>query len=384
MRSKFPWFFASCLTITFVFIGSSFGQNDDALSAAAGDRYVISAKAGHVNYVEGSVAVFRKDGKSGQLLKGDKLEIGDRVSTGADGRVEILLNPGSFLRLNGLSSFEFETTSLDDLKLRLDSGTAILEVYAADEFTVSIRTPKINYKLVATGVYRIDIPERGETRLEVWKGVAVIPGDDGDEVVRSGKVAMTSPNGISMVAKFDKDEKDEFDIWSKERGKQLARVTAGLKRVNLRSGLMGGFGSLWNMFGSFGLWVFDPFYGGYCFLPFGNGWNSPYGYGYNHCIRNYHLPPVVNPPPPASTPPGESSAAKWERAHMPPYIRLGGSQGFAGGGGSRDSGRSDSGSSYDSSSGSSPSYSPPPSSSPPASSPAPIRMTEPQSNTRKP
>ena len=222
MRSKFLRFFAACLTITFIFIGSSYGQQrDDALAAAAGDRYTISAKAGHVNYVEGSVGIVRKKGRSGLLLRGDKLEIGDRVSTGADGKVEILLNPGSFLRLGGLSAFEFETTDLDDLQLRLDSGSAILEVYATDEFTVSIQTPKVNYKLVSTGVFRIDIPERGDARLEVWKGLAEV-GEDG-EPVKAGRAAMTGANGTAAVAKFDRDEKDALDIWSKARGKDLAR-----------------------------------------------------------------------------------------------------------------------------------------------------------------
>ncbi|HEY0048810.1 MAG TPA: hypothetical protein VGB68_05975, partial [Pyrinomonadaceae bacterium] len=48
---------------------------------AAGSIYVISAKAGGVNFVEGKVAIARKDAKSGYLIKGDELEIGDKVST---------------------------------------------------------------------------------------------------------------------------------------------------------------------------------------------------------------------------------------------------------------------------------------------------------------
>lgn len=367
MRSKFLRFFASSLAITLIFLGSSYAQRDDALAAAAGDRYVISANAGHVNYVEGSAGVVRKNGRSGLLLRGDKLQIGDRVSTGADGKVEILLNPGSFLRLGGLSAFEFETTDLDDLRLRIDSGSAILEVFATDEFTVSIRTPKTQYKLIATGVYRIDIPERGDTRLEVWKGLAEV-GKDG-ELVKGGRAATTAPNGSATVAKFDRDEKDALDIWSKERGKELARVSSRLKRVNLRSGLMGAWGSLWNMFGSFGLWIYDPFYNGYCFLPFGNGWSSPYGYGYNHCIRNYNLPPVIYSPPPTSTPTGGGPAhtpiaTATDRSPVPPFIRMEAAMGGGIRGGSPDRG----GSTYDygsnNSNNSSPSFSPPPSSPP--------------------
>ena len=65
------------VALSFVFAASA---QDETISAAAGDKYVISAKAGGVNFVEGSVGIVRKAGKSGLLLKGDKLEIGDRVS----------------------------------------------------------------------------------------------------------------------------------------------------------------------------------------------------------------------------------------------------------------------------------------------------------------
>src|SRR5213592_3800278 len=85
--------FAICLAL-----GScaAFGAaQNDTISAAAGDRYIVSARAGGVNYVEGTVAVVRKSGTSGLLLKGDTLEVGDRVSTAANGKVEVLLNPGS-------------------------------------------------------------------------------------------------------------------------------------------------------------------------------------------------------------------------------------------------------------------------------------------------
>lgn len=394
MRSKFVRFFASSLTIILILIGSSYGQRDDALSAAAGDRYVISAKAGHVNFVEGAVGIVRKQGRSGLLLRGDKLEIGDRVSTGVDGKAEILLNPGSFLRLGGLSAFEFETTSLDDLQLRIDSGSAILEVYATNEFAVSIKTPKTNYKLISTGVYRIDVPERGDARLEVWKGLAEV-GENG-ELAKAGRVATSDANGTSVVAKFDRDEKDAFDIWSKERGKQLTRVNARLRNVDLRSSLMSTWGSQWNVFGSFGLWIFDPFFGGYCFLPFGHRWSSPYGFGYNHCMGYYNLPPVIyntppiaNNPPPTHTPTSGGTHAPVRTAirssnespTTPPFVRMQGTVGGGRGRGEVDHG----GSNHDPGpTNSSPTYSPPPSSPPMKVDPPSMQVDMGPSKTKQP
>ncbi len=363
MKNRFVRFVAICLCFT------SFGvvaqAQDETLAAAAGDRYVISAKAGGVNYVEGAVGVVRKSGKSGALLKGDTLRIGDRVSTGADGKAEILLNPGSFLRLGGNSAFEFKTTILDDLQLRLYKGSAILEVFAAEEFKVAVNTPNAKHLLIATGVYRIDVLSGGEARLEVWKGLARV--GQSSEIVKGGRVASTTLAGGVSISKFDRDDKDPLDIWSKARGKELAKSTARLKRDNMRTALMRSFvGRGWNTFNSFGLWVWDPFGSGYCFLPFGRGWYSPYGYGYGNYLGWYNLPHVIWYPPHTSsggsggpnTPVNPQTSPIRPRGPIPPFLRMQQTMG----GGTRGGGDL-SGSSYDAGSGSSPSYSPPPSSS---------------------
>ena len=287
--------FAICLALGFV-ATLAVAQND-TISAAAGDRYVISARAGGVNYVEGTVAVVRTSGQSGLLLKGDTLQVGDRVFTSANGKAEILLNPGSFLRLGGGSTFGFNTTSLDDLEIRLDGGSAVLEVYAAAEFKVNVRTPSAMYSLVKSGVFRIDVPAEGASTLKVWKGVATVGTEN---VVKPGRTATASSSNSVAVSKFDRDTKDALDEWSKSRSKALAQQSASLRRNDIRVPLMRGFlGGRWNFMNSFGLWVFDPFMSGYSFLPFNYGWYSPYGYAYGNGMSwwfemNYptYLPPT--------------------------------------------------------------------------------------------
>ena len=373
MKKTLLHFVSICLCAMALCLIAS-AQDQRAVTTA--DQYLISAKAGGVNFVEGPVGVVRKHGKNGQLLKGDVLDVGDRVSTGADGKAEILLNPGSFLRLGGNSAFEFKTTSLDDLRLRLDSGSAILEVFAADEFQVSVSTPKAKYLLLEPGVYRVDVLDSGRARLEVWKGSATA--GKSEETVDPGRVATTTASGDVTIAKFDRDEKDALDIWSKMRGKELAKLTAKLKRNDLRTSLMRSFlGRGWNMYSSFGLWVWDPYSSGYCFLPFGRGWYSPYGYTYGNYIGWYKLPaPVWYPPPPSNggnsggprTPTGPIGpiVAPEPRGAVPPFVRMQQSMGGGGLGGDRGGRDRDSGGS---SSDSAPSYTP--SSSPPPSAPPP-------------
>ncbi|MBC7900937.1 MAG: FecR domain-containing protein [Saprospiraceae bacterium] len=332
MKNKFSRLFTGSLAIM-VLACAAIAQNN-GIASAAGDKYVISAKAGGVNFVEGAVSIAKQEGRSGILLKGDRLEIGDRVSTGADGKVEILLNPGSFLRLGGNSSFEFKTTSLDDLQVNVQAGSAIFEVFAAEDFTVSVNVPNTKFHLIQSGIYRVDVSKDGTGTIEVWKGKAELADAKGT-VVKGGREASLA-GGNAAIAKFDRDDKDDLETWSKARSKALAKTSASLDRRQMRTSLMHSFlGRQWNMYDSFGLWVFDPLGLNYCFLPFGYGWQSPYGYGFGNHIGWYNLPPVVYYPPSTVTPnntgrrgngtravPSPDSARTSRRDEVPPFVRI--------------------------------------------------------------
>jgi hypothetical protein len=271
------------------------GQSQTVRSIA-GDKWVITAEAGGVNHVEGDVNIARLAGKIGRLLKGDAVSVGDRVMTGPDGRAEILLNPGSYVRVAGDSEFEFRATALEDLKLKLTKGSAIFEVFATNDFRVMVESPNSNINLIESGVYRVDVLADGTSRLEVWKGKADVAGT----IVKGGKF-VNSDGGTVAVAKFDRDEKDDFELWSRSRAKDLAKSNSELKNRDMRTALMRSFlGGGWNTYNSFGLWVYNAQFGRYCFLPFGWGWSSPYGYGFGADIWWYRLPPVVFYPPPTS------------------------------------------------------------------------------------
>ncbi len=299
MKKNLFYIFSAGL-VTVLFTAFAFAQETRRTVSDASSLYVISARAGGVNYVEGIVTVARKFGKSGYLLKGDVLEIGDKVSTGTDGKAEILLNPGSFVRLAENSGFEFSTTSLEDLQLKLNHGSAMFEIITTNDFTVAVNTPKAKFYIVQTGVYRVDVLGDGTNKIEVWKGRAQI-GDTNATIIKSGRQATVSGNQVA-VAKFDRDDKDALEIFSKSRAKELAKINARLQNTDVRTSLMSSFyRDRWSLNDSYGLWVFNPFQGSYCFLPFGYGWSSPYGYYYPRDIWYYNLPPVIYNPPPTTT-----------------------------------------------------------------------------------
>lgn len=297
----------------------------ETIAAAAGDKYVISAKAGGVNFVEGAVSVSRKNGRSGLLLKGDQIQIDDVVSTGTDGRAEVLLNPGSYVRLGSSTNFEFDTTSLDDLQLSIGKGSAIFEVFADDDFRIAVNTPKGLVYLIQSGIYRVDVTG-DQARIEVWKGRAQL-GESTEATVKSGREAIIG-SGVSTVSKFDRDDKDSFEVWSKSRAKDLAKISTKLKRDTMRTSLMQSFlGRRWNVYDSFGLWAYDPWSSSYCFVPFGYGWSSPYGFGFGPHIGWYNLPPVIYYPQP-NNPNGPSTGGVLTtkpgraRGEAPAFVRM--------------------------------------------------------------
>ncbi len=294
---------ASVAVFGLLFSSFVVAQSDRVVSAA-GDTYVISAKAGGVNYVEGTVSIVRKDGKSASLLKTDTIEVGDKITTGADGKVEILLNPGSYVRLGANVEFEFQSTDLDNLKLKLSAGSAIFEVYADAEFKVTLDLPVNDIELTKSGVYRVDVLADGRERIAVWKGKVTV-GAEKSEVTAGNEVFLKGTT--ATVLKFDRKNKDALDLWSDLRAKEASNINKRLKKAALAGSLMDAYNrGGWNMYGTFGVWVFDAFSGRWCFLPFGSGWRSPYGYSYRFDLYDCPLPPIVwtnpNPTPVPTTP----------------------------------------------------------------------------------
>ncbi len=262
------------------------------ISADQERLYVISAKAGAVNYVSGAVRVERESSNKQHILaKTDELNSGDKVTTDASGKAEILLNPGSFLRLAENTQFEFTDTSLESLKLNLKQGSALIEATAigGGGSNIAVITPHTRINLDKSGVYRINVGT-GTTEVFVWKGVATV----GREMVKGGRKAVFQ-NGMTTVAKFDKDEKDALDIWSKDRAKDLAKLNDKLRNRELTSAFSAynsGFGRRMG----YGFWVFDRFTRSYCFVPYGwDSWGSPYGYGYSRNIYFGIRPIIIRP-----------------------------------------------------------------------------------------
>jgi hypothetical protein len=248
------------------------------------DSFVIYAKAGRINHAIGNARVRRTADDPGKILAmSDELTSGDIVSTGADTRLEVLLSPGAYLRMADNSEFQMASTSLDDIRLILNRGSAVIETGGGPDETLRIQVamPAGTAVIDKAGIYRLNV-EGQRSELLVIEGSTVI--QPAMIKVKEGKRAAITAGVAEPVAKFDKKaERDALDNWSRERAQYLAKANRSLDQRELTRAL-----NVFNPYGfansrTNGLWVFSARFGGCVFVPFDPFyWNSPYGYGYTN------------------------------------------------------------------------------------------------------
>jgi len=87
-------------------------------------QYMVSAKAGLVNYVDGQVNVRLHE----------QITAGTPIETGLQSHVELLLNPGSFLRIGEDSQVVLDSVELSNIAVRIVKGAALIEAISINKF----------------------------------------------------------------------------------------------------------------------------------------------------------------------------------------------------------------------------------------------------------
>lgn len=98
-----------CLTVS----ACAFGENE-------------TANPGTLNYVEGQASIASQS--LGPQSAGSAVLLPGQSLSTEKGKVEILLIPGAFLRVGEQSTVEMVSPGLTDTEVRLDKGSATLEV----------------------------------------------------------------------------------------------------------------------------------------------------------------------------------------------------------------------------------------------------------------
>ncbi len=262
---------------------------------------IAPARPGTLNYLEGQAAiegnsVTSKSVGQTELIAGQVLET-------QQGKAEVLLTPGAFLRLDSNSAIRMLSPGLTDTQVQVLRGKALVEITdLKKENSLLVRESGAQIALVKNGLYEVDA---GQQRVRVFDGRAVVTEDDQKIDLKKGHSASVSAPLQSQ--KFDRDAaKDDLYNWSKLRSEYLSQASAQTARVYVSQPGWSGSGWYWNPY--FGTWSFlpgDPF----LYSPFGFGYYSPrYFWGgppvYYYRPRPYYRAPRVvvpaRPPVPHS------------------------------------------------------------------------------------
>ncbi len=227
---------------------------------------VISAHSGVIHYVEGDVSV---DGTPvhPKFAEFPDVKAGQLVAT-AEGRAEILLTPGVFLRVAENSSVRMLSNALADTRLEVVSGSALVEVGELLEHNaISFEASGVHMELAKKGLFRIDA---SPASLRVYEGQARVISGSETLIARKGH-QINLDNAKLADTRFDAKETDAFYRWSSRRAEYVAAANVISARVTSNSDYSSSFTS------NPGAWSWNPYFGMFTFLPANGVYWSPFG-----------------------------------------------------------------------------------------------------------
>lgn len=236
-----------------------------SVSALSFAQSVISAHSGVVQYVEGDVTIDNQEIHPKFAEFPDVKP--DQVIATEEGRVELLLTPGVFLRLSENSSVRMISNSLADTRLAMVSGSALIEVAELlPNNAITFEAAGAQIVLPHKGLYRID---SDPARFRVYDGQATVAGiliHKGHEIALGGSA--------TVAASFDTKDTDSFYRWSARRAEYVAEANLESARVAnnpMSSGYSEGVGP------RTGMWSWNPGFGMFTYLPGTGMYMSPFG-----------------------------------------------------------------------------------------------------------
>ena len=190
------------------------------LAAAASGEDI--ARLGTINYIEGTAYLQGKPIKHSDVGSA-VLHKGQMLTTG-DGRAEILLTPGVFLRVDDNSAIRMVSPRLLQTQVELMQGKAAVEVDEIHkENDLEVLVGGVRTQMLQTGYYEFDATN---PKAMVFKGKAAVDlGHDKYNVVKGNHELALSDNLKAKPAEFNPTaSQDDLYHWSNLRSQYLAEA----------------------------------------------------------------------------------------------------------------------------------------------------------------
>jgi hypothetical protein len=243
---------------------------------AFGQQGVNPARPGTINYIEGQASL---DGRqlSAHSIGQVEVEPGQNLTT-ADGRVEMLLTPGIFLRIDTDSTVKMISPDLTHTEVAIEHGRAEVEadqLYQQNRILIDLDGDQT--QILKNGLYEFDADSNTartfDGRLAVYPGNNLPDGTKPVEVKSRHQLVLAGDN--IKPAGFNKDRtEDELYRWSELRSQYLGEANVDLAAQYANYGPAYGYG------GFAPGWAWDPYLYAYDWLPGDGPFFSPFGFGF--------------------------------------------------------------------------------------------------------
>jgi hypothetical protein len=225
-----------------------------------------SAVPGALNYVEGQVSIAGQPVTS-QAVGSVQLEPNQVLQTG-QGRAELLLTPGVFVRLGDNSSLRLISPNLGDTRVELLQGRAIVEVTEIfKDNNLWVMLDGASARLDKEGLYSFDADGRV---VKVFDGEASVQANDHEvNLKKDRELALTGPSKTMHFDAKAQAAQDPLYAWSNLRSEYEAEASM----QSARTVFVGG-SPYWDGPG----WYWNPYWSMYGFIPGDGIWYSPFGW----------------------------------------------------------------------------------------------------------
>jgi len=235
------------------------------------------AQPGAINYVEGQASI-GTEALSSSSVGSAVLAAGQTLDT-QSGKVEVLLSPGVFLRVDDNSSVKMINAGLADTVVELDKGHAMVEATdITKDNDIRIQEDGANTRILKNGLYEFNA---GENAVRVFKGKAEVVYNDKKLDLGNEREVVLTPNTKLKADSFDSRKyEDDLFRWSALRSGYLAEASVDQARLYVNGG------PSWVGPG----WYWDPWFSCYTFLPGDGIFYSPFGWGFYSPFAVYRSP----------------------------------------------------------------------------------------------
>jgi hypothetical protein len=239
-----------------------FAQPSVTTSAPAAQRMGVP---GTINYVEGQAT-----------LNGTPLSPGANVVAQPNqaidtqaGYVEVLLTPGTFLRIGHNSEVVMRSLGLANIQMQVLRGNAMIEAADLVKGTVmDVNMDGSTTQIEKRGLYDFDANQQA---VKVLDGKAKVQEAAQDRSIGKDHEVLLADNPKLKSQDFNKKtvESDPLYVWSSARSEAEAQENVNLASTIVVNGGWYGPG-----------WYWDPFWADYAFLPGAGFLYSPFGWGF--------------------------------------------------------------------------------------------------------